>query len=48
MIAPLIVHAVLVIELKVDPTSPFIVDPDPLLVQVTVATVGVEFVPRTV
>jgi hypothetical protein len=38
-----IVHPVFVIELKVEPTSPLRVD----VVQVTVPTVGMAFVPRT-
>ena len=38
--APKIEHPVLVIEVKVDPTSPLMVDPGPVLVQVTVPTVG--------
>ncbi len=48
LIAPTIVHAVLVIELKVEPTSPLMAEPGPVLVQVTVPTVGMAFVPRTV
>ena len=46
--APKIEHAVLVIEVKVVPTSPLMVDPGPVLVQVTVPTVGIEFSPSTV
>ena len=41
---PVIVHPVFVIEVKVEPTLPLMVLP----VQVTVAAVGMPFVPRTV
>ncbi len=47
-IDPVIVHAVFVIEVKVEPTLPLMVLPGPVLVQVTVATVGMAFVPKTV
>jgi len=47
-IAPVIVHKVLVIEVNVEPTSPLMVDPSPVLVQVNVPEVGMAFVPRAV
>ena len=43
-----IVHALFVIEVKVEPTLPLMVLPGPSLVQVTVPTAGKAFVPRTV
>ena len=46
-IDPIIVHAVFVIEVEVEPTSPLMVLPV-VLVQVTVPTVGMLFVPKTV
>jgi hypothetical protein len=46
-IVPVITHPVLVIDVKVEPTFPLMVDPVPLLVQVTVPTIGTEFAPST-
>ena len=48
VIVPVIVHPVFVIELKVEPTFPLMAVPGPVSVQVTVPTVGMAFVPRTV
>jgi hypothetical protein len=48
LIVPVIVQPLLVIEVNLEPTSPLMVEPVPLVVQVTVPAVGTEFVPRTV
>ena len=47
-IVPVIVHQMFVMVVEVVPTLPMMLDPGPVLVQVTVPVVGAALVPSTV